>query len=265
MKIVGEGFNSPVGVILAKQNLDRLSPLLDFSQNVVMLCQASLEETHIGEQHSNSGKQQTIACVLMARDLETAEAIICLSRNGFGNEVNPLFRVFIEGYFIFGNVCKSAEFLPEYFATDLSTRLKIINAAIKRDHPIFHDIKEYVTEDMRDALKKEIEDAKASAIDAFKYADAIGCGHIYDSIYRITSAEVHTTPRALAAYVKENPDGTIAEIYRTPSLGHIPSRLYDLSHFLLTLYLGFNELFSNDVQSIAESYRHKLDKLVVIN
>lgn len=263
MKIVGDGFNSPKGVALAKQNLDTLGPLLKFAQDVVTLCQASLQETHIGDQHSNSGKQQTIACVLLARILETAEAIICLSHNGFGNEVNPLFRVFIEGYFVFGNVCKRAEFLPEYFATDLSTRQKIINAAVKRDHPIFHSLREYATEDMRNALKKEIEDAKATAIDAFKYANAIDCGHIYDSIYRITSAEVHTTPRALAAYVMENPDGTIGEIYRRPSLGHIPSRLYDLSRFLITLYSGFNELFGNDVEATTKSHRQQLEKLVV--
>lgn len=264
MKIVGEGFNSPMGVLLAKQNLDRLNPLLEFSQDVVMLCQAALQEAPVGDQHSNSGKQQTIACVLLARILETAEAIICIARSGFGNEVNPLFRVFIEGYFIFGNVCKRVEFLPEYFATDLSTRQKIINSAIKRDHPIFHSLKEYVTEDMRAALKREIEDAKASGVDAFKYANDIGCGHIYDSIYRITSAEVHTTPRALAAYVKENPDGTIAEIYRTPSLGHIPDRLYDLSCFLLTLYSEFHELFANDVKLTSELYRQRLEKLVLI-
>ena len=261
MKIVGDGFTSPLGIALAKQCVKKIGPQLEFAQDVVTLCQASFQETNVGDQHSKSGKQRIIACVLLARILETAEAIICLSRSGFGTEVNPLFRVFIESYFIFGNVCKKAEFLSEYMATDLLNRQTIINAAIKRNHPIFRSLKAYATKDKRDALKNEIENAKASAINAFTYANNIDCGDIYDSIYRITCAEVHTTPRALSPYIKENPDGTIAEIYRRPSLGHIPMRLHDLSHFLLTLYSEFNALFDRDVNATVELYRQQLDKI----
>lgn len=264
MKIIGDGFNTQQGIVLAKQNLVALNPLLNFTQDTIKLCQNSLEGVSFADQNTDSGKQQVISCVVLARLLETAEAIICLSRGGFGNEVNPLFRVFIEAYFIFGNVCRSAEFLPEYFDTDLANRQKMINAAVNRSSPIFHSLKEYATADIRNSLKQEVEEAKASAVDAFKYANAIECGDIYDSIYRLTSAEVHSTPRALAVYTKEAQDHTIIEIYRQPSMGHIPNRLHDLSHFLLTVYSGFNELFGINVQTIVEARRKVLGKLVVI-
>lgn len=262
MKIIGKGFTAPQNKAEAAELATKLSPLLEFTENAVNLCQQTLESIDVGDQHSNTGKQKTIASILLARMLETAEAIICLSRCGFGNDVNPMFRVFIEAYFIFGNVCKDAKFIPEYFATDLANRQRVINAAIKHKDSIFQSLKEYATEEMRETLKKEIEDAKASILDTFKNANAIGCAHIYDSIYRITSAETHTTPRSLSVYVKEEVDGTISEIFRKPSLGHIPRRLYDTSHFLLTAYSGFNELFGLDVSSITAKQREKLETLV---
>jgi hypothetical protein len=83
-------------------------------------------------------------------------------------------------------------------------------------------------------------------------------------MYRIASATVHSTPRALTAYISEAPDGAILEIKRGPSLGDIPNRLYDLGCFLIKVYSGINEVLELEASQEIETLEASLEALVVI-
>jgi hypothetical protein len=264
MKIIGNGFLSIQGQVEAKRLSTILTPLLDIVEEAINLCHSGLSSVLIFSQVTEVEKQRAISCVMLARLLEISESMVMLSKAGFSVEVMASMRNFLDAYFIFGNVCKNPSFIPQYFNTDLKAREKLIKVADKHKEALFEQIKNYASDEVRDELKAKIDSVNASEFNSYEYAKNVGCVAIYDSIYRISSAATHSTPRSLAAYVKENENGEIVELYRGPQLDDIPASLYNVGTFLLTVRSAFDELF--DIESTGEimRLRSKFDSAIII-
>ncbi len=71
----------------------------------------------------------------------------------------------------------------------------------------------------------------------------MGCSEIYDSMYRLTSAVLHTSPRSLEKYIEEDENGVIIQINDFPIEGSILQRCYDFSYFLIQSLSGLKEVF----------------------
>jgi len=253
MKINGNGFLSTEGQAEAQKLLERLRPYVNLVERAISLCHGGLECAEITDQVSDIKKQKLIACIVLARLLEISESMVMLAKGGFSVDVTASFRNFLEAYFIFGNVCKSPDFVPKFFNTDLKAREKLINVANKHKTELFELVNEYATDEVRVGLKEHIASSCASESNCWEYAANIECTEIYDSMYRIASAATHSTPRSLAAYVTEDGDGQIVELHRHPQLDSIPERMIDLGGFLLNVRIAFNELFgTNSSEEITE-------------
>ena len=84
------------------------------------------------------------------------------------------------------------------------------------------------------------------------YAESVGCGDIYDSMYRIASAAVHSSPRALENLVEVDDEGRITHIFLLAH-GEAANRvLYDLHHFFCKALEGICELFEKDRPRVEE-------------
>lgn len=262
IKISGDGFLSETGATEARSLHTQIEPLISCVAEIVSRNRAALGRLQSADQQTSEGQQQVFSGIVLARILEVSEALIQLAKGGFGNEVNTLFRSFLEAYFLFGNVTNVPGFVPRYLQSDKSTRMKLMNAAEKRDEDLFERLREYATPEVRADLQKEIQASGATAISTFEMAAAIDCEAIYDSMYRICSATAHSSPRSLEPYVTENESGQVVEITTAPSLGKAPRRLYDLGRFLLKVYSGFNELHQADVAIELKLLQEKLDAFV---
>lgn len=95
----------------------------------------------------------------------------------------------------------------------------------------------------QDALQKKIADENTQAFNSYKYAEKIDCEALYDSVYRITSAAVHTTPRAIEKYTDDDSVGNILSIKDYPLEGDIPWRVYDFASYLIRVLSGLKEVF----------------------
>lgn len=263
MKIVGTGFLSPEGLHEAQQLRERIAPLLDLVARVIDLCHQGLVSVDVAGQSTDEEKQKVIACVMLSRLLEISEATLLLARGGFSVEVTSTLRTFLDAYFIFGNVCRDPKFVPQYFNTDLKTREKLMNVALKHDAAPFQLSKAYASQAVRDELKAHIAAAGATEFNSYEYASNVGCVAIYDSLFRIASAATHSTPRSLSDYITENSDGEIVELRRRPQLSDIPTRLFDLGHFLLNVRSTFDELFGVDDDAEILALRSEIDTIVV--
>ncbi len=197
----------------------------------------------VDDQETDEGGQKVIALVLAARILEIAEAAVLVMKNGMSNEANTLFRVFLDAYFVFANVCSDASFFRRYLKSDEAARLKLLNASKKHESELFEAINDYANEALQDALKKRIADEEIQAFNSYAYADNVGCSEIYDSVYRLASASLHTTPRALEKYVEEDDEGKVVLIKDYALEGDIPQRAYDLAYFLIKVLSGLKEVF----------------------
>lgn len=82
-------------------------------------------------------KQRVIALIILVRLLEIVESMVILAAYGVRQELQTLFRVFLDAYFLLANVCSDPGFVPVYFRTDGPERLKLLNAVTKHDHPLF--------------------------------------------------------------------------------------------------------------------------------
>lgn len=247
MKIVGDGFLSSRGVADAKHINKKISSIIELVQETIRLCDSSLAKNDITSQENDIEKQKAISSVMLARLLEISESIVLLANAGFSTEVTAGLRNFLEAYFIFGNLCSNTEFVKEYFKTDLKMRQKIINAAMQSKNDIYDMVKSYATEDVRIALKAEIEELNANEANCYEYARRIKCVDTYNALYRIASAATHSTPRSLEIYISENEAGDITEIRRMPQIGNIAESMITLGQFLLNSCDGYNELLGIDI------------------
>jgi hypothetical protein len=247
MKIVGDGFLSARGIAEARCINKEISAIIDLVQGAIKLCDNSLLQIDTNAQETDIEKQKIISSVMLARLLEISESIVLLANGGFNTEVTAGLRNFLEAYFIFGNLCSNAEFVTEYFKTDLKARQKIINVAAQSKNEIYEKVNLYATENVRSELKSEIEQLDATEANCYEYAKRIECTETYNVLYRIASAATHSTPRSLEAYVAEDEAGDVAEIRRIPQLGKIPDNLITVGLFLLNSCEGYNKLFGNDI------------------
>ena len=243
MKIKGDGFLSELGQKEAHQIVacnDRVFYSLECTISNLRSF-ASSREVH--EQDTEEGRQKIIALVLTVRILEIAEAALLIMKSGMSNEADTLFRVLLDAYFVFGNVCSDASFVTIYFKSDDVTRLTLINAVKNHKSELFKGINEYASETMADELKKKIKDEESQKFDSYAYANKIDCSHIYHSMYRITCASLHTSPRSLGKYVDEDAMGNIQLIKDHPDVGDIPQRAFDFAFFLIKVLSGLKEVF----------------------
>lgn len=243
MKIEGDGFLSETGQKKAQQIVTRNTGIFRSLECVISELRSFASSQEVHEQDTDEDRQKIIALVLVARVLEISEAALLVMKNGMSNDANTMFRVFLDAYFILVNVCSDASFVTNYFKTDEPARLKLLNSAKKHDSELFRRINEYGSEVLKSALQKNIEEGNIQTFNSYAYAENIGCSEIYDSMYRIASASLHTTPRSIEKYVNEDEAGTILSIKDYPLEGDIPQRAYDLSYFLIKLQSGLKGIF----------------------
>ncbi len=205
-----------------------------------------LRSLPIDSQDTEVENQKVVAAVLLARVIEVVESGFLLASRGARLETVTIFRVFLDAYFVLANVCSDARFLSTYFCSDEAERLKLMRAASKRDSEVFRKITEYGSNDVISKLDAKIKAEKIQAYNSFSYAESVGCGDIYDSIYRISSAAVHTSPRALENFIDVDDEGRITHILLRADGKSTNRALFDLHYFFCKALKGVCELFERD-------------------
>ncbi|MGH9552401.1 MAG: DUF5677 domain-containing protein [Terriglobales bacterium] len=219
-------------------------------------------ELVVARQGTDEEKQKVIAAIVFVRLLEIVQAVAILAAHGVREELHSLFRVFLDAYFVLANCCTSADFIPTYFHTDLPTRLKLLNAAAKHDSPLFALAKEYATAEVKNELDAKIKAEKIDAFNSQLFAHNVGCDAIYDSMYRLASASVHTTPRCLEHYVEEDAQGEIVKVLHRSDATTTDRVTYDISWFFIKSLHGICELFGIHRDAELDSLESTLNTVV---
>ena len=243
MRIKGEGFLSGTGLKCAQELAAHNAELFHSLESTIFKFREFASSQEVHKQDTEADRQKIIALVLAVRLLEITEAALLIMRNGMSNEANTMFRVFLDAYFVFANVCSDATFVANYFRSDDAARLKFLNSVEKHDSKLFKKVNDYASATLKSELKKKIAEEQTQAFNSYAYADNVGCSEIYDSKYRLTSAILHTAPRSLEKYVEEDEKGIIVEIKDFPVEGDIPKRGYEFSYFLIKSLSGLKEVF----------------------
>ena len=243
-EIRGRGFlnNEVVARLAARTGINQ--PLVQVFADTVQFAAALISNLEITKHETSDEKQKVIALVMLVRLVEIAESIFILAAYGVRQDLRSLFRVFLDAYFLIANICSDAAFVPVYFGTDVHARLKLMRGAAKRDDELFKELNEYATADLQSELDRKIKQERVEAFNSFAFAEKVGCGNIYDSMYRICSASVHTTPRCLEEYVETDANDNIVVIIHTGDNESTHRALSDTQHLLVKALRGVCEVFA---------------------
>lgn len=211
---------------------------------------------------TNAEKQRVFAIVILVRILEVCEAIVNLSAHGFRSEGRSLFRVFLDAYFILACTCRNAGFIEQHVKSDEKYRLKFMNVARQSDHEIFAGLNEYASDEVVQKLDHKIKDEGIQESRSKRHAQMAGCEILYDSMYRLCSRAVHTSPRCLMDYVREGGDGYIEAIIHRPNPEEASRVLYDMAYYLVVLLRGICDIFEIDDRSDLDTLEAALNAAV---
>lgn len=218
------------------------------------------ESQSIVDDQMELNRQRTTALALAARICEISEVCVLVINAGFLNEAKSLFRVFLDAYFVFGSICSDAKNVQKYFSTDAAARLKLLNVSNNQNSEIFELVKTQFPAEEKKDLEQEIKEKKIQEFKSFDFANLCDCNHVFNSIYRVCSASVHSTPRSLEPYLSIDNDRIIGVVFNPSSEG-IDLVAYDLASFLIKVFSGLTGVFGLlDQEKIA----HKNERLSVI-
>lgn len=212
---------------------------------------------------TNTEKQRVFVIVFLVRILEVCEAIVNLSAHGVRSEGNSLFRIFLDAYFLAACTCRDAHFIERYIKSDEKDRLKLMNVARQSDHEIFAGLREYASNEVVGDLNQKIKEENIQTSRSQRHAQMASCDVLYDSMYRLCSRSVHTSPRCLQEYVREGADGYIEAIIHGPDSEGANQVLYDMAFYLVVLLRGVCDVFEIENRSDLDSFEVALKAAVV--
>lgn len=126
MKIIGDGFLSGLGQQRAHQIVASHAQTFRALERTISDLRLFAASQEVSKQDTEEDLQKIMALVLTVRLLEISEAALLVMKNGMSNEANSLFRVFLDAYFIMGNVCRDASFIADYVKSDELARIRCI-------------------------------------------------------------------------------------------------------------------------------------------
>lgn len=259
MEIVGDGFvkKDIHQVVLPEGTNDELFTLF---REVIFYSESFKKELHVEGQETPEEKQKIIAIVVFVRLLDVVQSGFILACHGVNEELKSLFRIFLDSYFVMANCCKNPDFISTYFLSDEPARLKLMNSTAKHKNELFKQVNQYGTEEIKSELDERVKGEKIEAFNSFLYAKNVNCEEIYDSLYRLMSASVHTTPRCLDHYITVDSKGVILTVNHLPDPEGINRSVYDFIYFFIKAIGGISELFGIDNNSKLKNYSQRLEK-----
>jgi hypothetical protein len=177
------------------------------------------------------------ASVLFIRILEGSQAAIMLAGRGFRSEPWVTIRVVFEALCLLVIARDNQELFEYYMKTDECNRLKLMRDAEKNPN-ILPLLNSYATKEVMAEVDKRIRDESIKPIRKKCLAEAAGMGALYFTLYRYSSAFVHSGPDCWKEYKGEE-----GEIIFGPRDDGLRIALLQITDFLISAFTNINMLF----------------------
>jgi hypothetical protein len=252
MGYLGEGIRQFQQTTLASFN-----PFLTLSRDVCGFARAKVLQL----KWDNTDGQKVLSCCLFSKIINGVETTHILSTYGLTHEGRVVLRSVLEGYFYLRATVSDAAFVKEYILADELNRLKLMEAAKKYDGPPFVDINKFVTDEVIKELRKKIKREKIQKLNLWNIAQKLGLQHIYDSLYRLLSTDIHASVRSLEQYMRTGATGDVARLDWGPQSEDVPQNLSMGIDTLVRSLECMDNLFAMGIRDELKTYMKQLETI----
>lgn len=227
------------GAAVEEQVRDQLQKEVRLFERAVDLAKAAIGSAAIAE----ADRQRVIATGLLGRLLRLSEAGVLLTLRGLEHDAAILIRAAVELYVKLRHCALDPDFHRRYVDADLYRRRKLANGSLSL--PDLPKVRKTSLEEAKRELQAEIDGRGAKELPGIEQlcTDA-GCARDYQSVFRITSAAVHTAPRVLNDLV-EMKDGRLVGFDFGPRAAKANSYILTLAEYLLRATRDFQNLMGS--------------------
>ena len=212
---------------------------------------------------SSEDPQKVHAAAFFAKLLKDAEAALLLLKEGMFSQARSMLRVAVECEITLAKCWASPEFVEAYRIASEKERLRLQKGIQKITLGDFDEVKDAITLEMVDSLSVQLKGASSKNLE--QWAIEVNMGDLYQTGYRLYSADVHSLVRSVGRFLKYNSSGLVSEVNWNPEEPDCRSELTEVCRIALnglgiagTLFgLSHDETFD---QYLAELYR--LEELV---
>ena len=191
------------------------------------ICRSYRPKFHIHPDHP----QKVYAAAFFAKLLRDAEAALLLLRHGMTSQARSLLRVGIECEITLAKCCKEPEFYKAYMIAAEQERLRLLKGIRRIKSGDFDDLKEEITEEKVMKLGETLQGAPEKKLD--QWATLVGMDSLYQTGYRLYSADVHSGARCLPQFLKYDESGFAAEANWAPDEFDFRAELTEVSRVAL--------------------------------
>lgn len=184
--------------------------------------------------HNEDG-QELLYITLLTKQARAFQGFILLLKRGLLAPAQVLLRNMAETMFIVGALGQDRTFGARYIASEEIARKKLLSALVKNAQQR-GEVVAQETKDLIASIEKRIKDEKITAFRIEQIAEIAKLTPYYDSLYRFTSTEAHTSARSLEdALIVE--DGVIVSLKYEPVTEKLDMYLhYGISMMLHSLH-----------------------------
>jgi hypothetical protein len=209
----------------------------------------------------NTDLQKVLSCCLFAKILNGVETTYILSTYGLTHEGRVILRSVLEGFFFLRATLADKPFARKYVLDDELKRLKLMEAAKKYDRPPFLEIRRYATDEVIRTQREKIKQHKIQKLNLWEIAHGLGLQHLYDSLYRLLSTDIHTGARSLEQYMRTGAAGDVESFDSGPQTDDVEQNL-SMGIDILTRSLEcLDNLFVLSIADQLQSMMKRLEKI----
>jgi hypothetical protein len=258
MGINEQGFLSPEIVGYQQHIQNQYTTYFDLIHRVNIFCQ----ETKFRLSVHNRDPQEVIATSLMLQLLHDVQGSVLLLERGLASQARILLRAGLEALFLLKNVCDHEEFCRAFSWASERDRLKLQRAIQANPAPVFDEVRPHITQQTIEKLATELATAGVSSQTVEELARLAGLQHLYDSLYRLFSQDVHTSVRALERYlVFDEASGDLKTFAWGPETTDLHAEFMAVVELMLACVACIAGLFSLDLGAELSGFNAELRAL----
>jgi Family of unknown function (DUF5677) len=257
MSLDNNGFLSEDIFRFQKHIHKQYAQYFDLIHRVNAFCQQAKFRLSI---HSRDGREMAAACLII-KLLNDMQAAILLAERGMAPQARTLIRTGLEAFIILANVCRVDEFWRSFFRSDQKVRLKLLRAIHDNPSVVFAEVRPHVTPELIDQLNQEVKEMGITEEKVIKLAYRVKLMHLYDSLYRLFSQDVHSSPRALEEYCLFDQNDELAGFKWGPKTEDLAAEFTVIPRIMILGFAAINELFDLKLDEALSNFDAELKLL----